>query len=276
MNIIQTHEGRKTVNAATLAVSDQELVYQVYNYGTINDALLAVLAEAPAVYNNLYKKNITFNGFKDDGLEFTVAYDNRNIGAAPNGESTQSTMSFDCGGGTKKVVMARSQTVYNGETSSSADNVPIGWNGKYGQDAEFSGVEIPIGNIRMTFSRIMKMSKLSANNNQFLRNAADLSGKVNSAEFKGWAAGEVMFIGYSFSGSLDGNALIPVQFNFQVQRREENAIVGGIEIGTKEGFWYAWATPKQKVFEGTAMEMKADRVYVAEVVEGKDFSILGV
>jgi hypothetical protein len=60
----------------------------------------------------------------------------------------------------------------------------------------------------------MRVSKLSTS---YKKKVAALVGKVNSGTFKGWSAGEVMFLGMSYSTPAKKAKKVTVTFNFAIQ-----------------------------------------------------------
>lgn len=269
MNIIQTHEGKKTVNAATRTVSDQELTFLVYDWKNQDAAMLAVLDEAPDIHNGFAKKSITFNGFQDDGLEFSVAY-NSNESVLENGESKESTLNFDCTGSTRKMLYAYDTRIIRGPDPGNA----IGWNGKSGSDMEIAGVDVPDGVSRETYSRVIKMSRLT---NDYKRLLIKMRGCINLKPFKGWQKGEAMYLGATFQGVLDSKALITVNYNFQINLDESDVKIGGVNVGNKKGFEYLWAFYRAERAEGESPRRLApDGVYLSQVARYADFGALGV
>ncbi|MPM64769.1 hypothetical protein SDC9_111658 [bioreactor metagenome] len=147
----------------------------------------------------------------------------------------------------------------------------IGWNGKSGSEMEITGVDIPTAQLRETYTRVMRLSRITTG---FKRNVAGLVGKVNSGSFKGWSAGEVMFLGMSYSSPAKSSTKVTVTFNFSVQPNESDAKVGGKSV-SKKGFEYVWALSKTSAESGVP-KAEVEAIYVEQVCEYASFSALGL
>lgn len=256
-------------------LSEKEIGYLVTGASGRDAARMAVLAEAPESEDALPLKSIRFEGFSgDETMEFSVVYGALETASAGSSGSDddegEPTLSFDSSGGTKHLQYAISQKRVHG--TKEAKNA-IGWNGKGGQECEIAGVDIPIGQMRETYTRIMKMSALTTS---FRRKVNACVGKVNANKFKGWEPGEVMFLGMSFSGSVKSSEKITVSFNFQIQPNESKAKVNDIDIGKVQGFEYIWCIPKPVKGKDSLPEMGIDSIYVATVAQLTDFKIFGL
>lgn len=240
-------------------------------------------ASAPATFAGIDKKSVsmserlTQNSWK---VEVRYGSETSSGGSSDSGdEDDEPTVNFDCSAGTKHVTQAISQTcVYAGsgetkESSSEAAAVPIGWNGKDGSGSEAAGVDISIGELRETYTKTFSRSKVTGTG--WKRKVAELVGKVNSGSFKGWSAGEVMFLGCSYSAPLSGSKKVNVSFHFAIHLNESNAVVAGEKIGSKKGFEYLWAMTDDEVKDGERVR-KVKKIYKAEVCDTDGFSSLGI
>ena len=273
MKVIRDENGRERINAATQETEEYELRYLVDGANNRDEAFTAVLREAPVWHKGMYRQSVSFDGYEGDGFPtFSVSYVYRGSSAfSDSGESRESTISFDCSGGTKHITHSTEPArMIKGDQE---EITAIGWNGKTGADMEITGVDIPVGAIRESYTRIVKMSRLST---AYRRKVAALVGKVNNASFKGWEAGEVMFLGMSFNGSLDSQTLIQVTYNFQIQPNETGIKVGNVPV-TKKGFEYVWVYWKSEA-DVTSLKtsIAPDGIYVSKVAEAGDFGVLGV
>lgn len=180
-------------------------------------------------------------------------------------------MNFDCGGGTKHLNWAlQTQACPYGENLAGD---AIGWNGKTGEDSQIAGVDVPTAQLRETYTKVFKRAKLTT---QYKRNVAALVGCVNSDTFKGWFAGEVMFLGCSF-GATTADDYVTVSYNFAIQPNETSATVAGHNIGEVLGWQYVWAV--YKTGGGTSTQpgqQEPDQIYIADVADYKPFAALGI
>jgi hypothetical protein len=146
----------------------------------------------------------------------------------------------------------------------------IGWNGKTGSDMQISGVDVPFAQPRETYTKKMTMAQLTTS---FKRKVANMVGSVNSTKWKGWEAGEAMFLGCSFSGASGEN--IDVTFNFAIQVNETTKIADGVPEISKKGHVYLWTLKDTKMGAGT-VDVDVKAVFAAQVVPFANFSDLGL
>jgi len=66
-----------------------------------------------------------------------------------------------------------------------------------------------------------------------------LTGKVNSAAFKGCAAGECLFLGAA--GSKRGADDWEIAYRFAASPNRTNIVIGEITVASKKGWEYLWA-----------------------------------
>ena len=237
---------------------------------------------APDEFSEIPKKSasvaerLTENAWK---IEVNYGSESKSSSGDSESEDDEATMNFDCSAGTKHMTQAIEQTcVYagSGESKDSSDEasaVPIGWNGKDGSESEAAGVDVSIGELRETYTKTMSKSKVTGTS--WKRKVAELVGKVNSGSFKGWNAGEVMFLGCSYSAPSKGSKKVSVSFHFAIRLNESKATVAGQNIGSKKGFEYLWALTDDEVRDGER-KRKVRKIYKAVVCETDGFGGLGI
>ena len=237
---------------------------------------------APDEFSEIPKKSasvaerLTENAWK---IEVNYGSESKSSSGDSGSEDDEATMNFDCSASTKHMTQAIEQTcVYagSGESKDSSDEasaVPIGWNGKDGSESEAAGVDVSIGELRETYTKTMSKSKVTGTS--WKRKVAELVGKVNSGSFKGWNAGEVMFLGCSYSAPSKGSKKVSVSFHFAIRLNESKATVAGQNIGSKKGFEYLWALTDDEVRDGER-KRKVRKIYKAVVCETDGFGGLGI
>ena len=237
---------------------------------------------APDEFSEIPKKSasvaerLTENAWK---IEVNYGSESKSSSGDSGSEDDEATMNFDCSAGTKHMTQAIEQIcVYagSGESKDSSDEasaVPIGWNGKDGSESEAAGVDVSIGELRETYTKTMSKSKVTGTS--WKRKVAELVGKVNSGSFKGWNAGEVMFLGCSYSAPSKGSKKVSVSFHFAIRLNESKATVAGQNIGSKKGFEYLWALTDDEVRDGER-KRKVRKIYKAVVCETDGFGGLGI
>jgi len=102
-----------------------------------------------------------------------------------------------------------------------------------------------------------------------------LTGKVNNAAFKGFAKGEVMFLGAEGTTREDGNWEITYYFSAKPNREDQT--IGDITGVDYEGWHYLWILyePAEDA-NAKKMAMRPRAVYVEQVYEYGDFSGLEI
>ena len=250
-----------------------EIRYIVFEAADEDTALTAVLGVAAKELNELPLDSIEIDErCGDQTFKINSLYKTEDISSSGGGDDDDDdedpTISFDCGGGSKHLLYSLAQKKVFGDKDPGG---AIGWNGKTGDDCEITGVDIPTAQLRETYTVQMRVSKLSTS---YKKKVAALVGKVNSGTFKGWSAGEVMFLGMSYSTPAKKAKKVTVTFNFAIQPNESKVKVGGKSV-SKKGFEYVWAISKTVANNGTP-KMQVDGIYVDQVCEYASFSSLGL
>lgn len=103
----------------------------------------------------------------------------------------------------------------------------------------------------------------------------NLTGKTNNKLFRGFLAGECLFMGAS--GSLDQNGFYQVDFKFAASPELRNFTVGDITVLLKRGWEYVWTAYEKKVDDASfKVATVPSEVYVEQVYRDGDFSTLGI
>ena len=274
MQVKQLQDGSETWDTNG-GCTGAEIKYLVLNVTTKTAAIQAVLNAAPTTYGGLPLKEVRVDSYASGNIEMAAVYakEESSGGGSAGDDNEEATESFDCGGGTKHMTHAISQSrVYGGSGDDAGGG--IGWNGKSGSEAEFSGVDVPCADMRESYTKTISRSK--ATSTSYKKRVAELVGKVNSASFKGWAAGEVMFLGCSYSTPSRGAKKVTVTYNFRIMPNESGCKVAGKSCGSKKGFEYLWA--RSETVQGSdgkpAVEVKS--IYKSVVCESGNFSALGL
>lgn len=248
-----------------------EVPYIVFEAEDEDAALTAVLGAAPQTNHNLPLESIEIDSREGDTtFKVTASYraDTSTASYGDNEEDEEATISFDCGAGTKHVSFAYNQRIAYGTIDAGG---AVGWNGKHGDEMEIAGVDVPTAELRETHTKVMRTSRLT---NSYIRQVAGLVGKVNSRTFNGWSAGEVMFLGMSYSRAKSAKH-VTATFHFSIQPNETNATLCGHSLGSKKGYEYVSAIPKTSVAEDVPM-VDIEAAHISQVCLYADFSVLGV
>lgn len=245
-----------------------ELLYTVS--GTEDDAAVRALVEAtiPMTYAGLVFQNYHYKTEGGGLWEITANYGKR-APLTPQKTDDHDSYSFSCDttGGTQKITQSL-ETV--GSYGIGAAEVPdfqgaIGVNG----DA-VEGCEITVPSCQ--FSITVRLSADSVNL-AYIATLYQLTGSINGTTWKGFPAGELLFLGASLSqrGQEDPEGT----FKFAGQANRTDFPVGEINIDSKWGWDYLWVRYGDDV-DGHTLIKKPTFAYVERVYPVGDFSLLGI
>lgn len=246
-----------------------EHLYWVRGTDDRDTARTALLAEAPATSDGYPLLSNTLEYLGNELWDATVAY-------GPRDNSTQETGSsvftFETGGATQHITQSL-------ETRSSVGipdfTVPdteraIGLNGD-----SVEGVDIIVP--QFNFSETHYIADASVDTAYKLALYA-LTGKVNNATFRGFAAGEVLFRGASGSRRVapGGDIDWEITFQFSAAPSDASLSISPDLTVNKEGGWdYVWV-----MYKDTASPMGVQKTpvaaFVERVYESADFAGLGI
>ena len=173
-----------------------------------------------------------------------------------------SSFRFNTGGGTEHITQSR------GTVASYGSGAPD-FGGAIGvADSGVEGVDIvsPVYN----FSETHYLATINKST------YANLTGKVNNASFKGFAAGEVLLLGVE-GEKRDGVDDWELTFNFAASPNRANITVGSITGIAKKGWEYMWVRyAYDKDATAKAVLQKPVNIYIEKVYEEGDFGLLGI
>ena len=148
-----------------------------------------------------------------------------------------------------------------------------GWNGRFGESAQTSGVEKLSPRSEEICRRFMFSSRCSKS---FRKTVADLVGKVNAEPFRGWECGEVLLreveISEPFENDLN-QTLIELKCTFAIRRNRSNAVWQDIAIGSVQGWEHVWGT---SYADPNDRSLKSSCAYVGKLYSCASFGILGL
>lgn len=243
-----------------------------YITGTTDDdaARTALLAASASTHNGLPRTNVRVEDIGPEKFDGTVLYGSRQS-AGP--ETGTSVYSFDTGGGTQHITQSK-ETINSYSASGSG---AVDFEGAIGvSDAGVEGVDIvvPVYN----FAETHYIDDATVNDAYKLA-LANLTGKVNNATFRGFAAGEVLFLGASGSKRLSPSGVEDWEITFRFSRSPN---VTGLTIGTitgisKKGWEYLWVRYAD-TSDGTgyAMVKAPIHVYIERTYDNGDYTTLGI
>ena len=191
-------------------------------------------------------------------------------GEDDDGEEETSSFAFDTGGGT----MHRNQSL---KTVSKVPNDAPDFNGAIEVDNEgnVNGVDVTMPVLNFTETHVMKGSRVSTS---YKKSVAALTGTVNRSGFRGFSAGEVLFLGAS--GTKRGkknDSPWEITSRFAVSPNQSSLKVGKLKVSNKRGWDYLWVRYADKVAENKKNVIKEPvAAYVEQVYPEGDFGNLGL
>jgi hypothetical protein len=203
-----------------------DLLYVVQGTDDDIDVRTSVEATAPSFYLGLIIQDYHIEPVGAGIWNISVRY-----GKAQRKETGSSSFSFDTGGGTQHITQSR-ETV----GAYAASGTPPNFKGGIGvtTDAvEGTDVTVPI----YSFSETHYIPVASVTN-AYKAVLFALTGRTNGGSFRGFAAGEVLFLGAS--GSQRGEDDWEITFRFAASPNVTGLSVGDITGIAKGGWHYLW------------------------------------
>ena len=186
------------------------------------------------------------------------------------GDEEEYSFAFDTGGGT----MHRNTSI---QTRSKFPNDAPDFNGAIEVDNEgnVNGVDVTMPVLNFTETHTMSGSRVTTS---YRKTVAALTGTVNKSSFRGFASGEVLFLGASGQKrSKKSSAPWEITFRFAVSPNEDSIKVGDLKVTNKFGWDYLWVRYADKVAEnGKNVVKKPVAAYVEQVYPAGDFGNLGL
>lgn len=219
----------------------------------------------------------------DDAWQLQVNYVKEGAEDPEQPDPLRRSRSFDTSGGTQHITQAPKGGVRNGSTASTAVERRYGagapdMNGAIGVDGDnVAGVDIVVPALQWTETYDVPAAYMTAN---YIKTVSALTGTVNNATFRSFAAGEVLFMGCSGSQEWDeqkGDGPWNLSYKFVANSNVTNQTIGDITGIEKKGHEYLWIR-YESVLDGPATtEFKKPKfVYVNRVYRDADFSQLGI
>jgi hypothetical protein len=246
----------------------QTAQYLVHGATSEEEAFALLRTTAPSFIGNLALSSYEINEVKGGGaFTYDVNYvQSASSGLDGNGTAQEPQYGFNTGSASAKMTTPLShQGKYPSDTATQYEG--IGWNGE-----KYEGVEIAKANPTESYTITISKSKVTTD---YKKKLVELAFTVNNEKFKGWEAGECLFIGANISQSGDNDCTIV--FNFAISlNKTENFTILGIEIDKKDGWDYAWGLPSKGDHKDKTIILTGKAAYVDRVYERKDFKELGI
>jgi hypothetical protein len=235
----------------------------------------------------LYAESYSVSFLGDNAWQVQISYSKD--GAEEGTEPLKRARSFDTTGGTQHITQAAggSVTVFRGSggsstvvTQGSERRYPAGSAPDMSQaiGVDSNGVNgVDIVSPQLQWQESYDVPDVYVTNN-YIRGVSALTGTVNNASFRGFAAGEVLFLGCSGSHEWDdqkGRGPWSLSYRFVASPNVTSQTIGSISGIEKKGHEYLWVRYEEST-SGSDLIKKPKYVYVDKVYKDGDFSALGI
>lgn len=186
--------------------------------------------------------------------------------------------SFDTAGGTSHITQSKEtiQSERAGGAGPDDFEQAIGVERDDSGSTTINGVDIIVPQYQFRETHWFTNSEI---NQAYKIAVADATGKLNDDIFRGFAIGEVLFMGASGQrDGIDPDDLWQVTFSFAVQRNRTDVVITPLCTLAEVGGWdYVWCTyaTKEDLDAGTTVR-RPSCVYRERVYDSADFSTLGI
>lgn len=273
IKVEEAYEERDETIDAKGNVIEVEIPYLVFNADDESKALSAVRANHKAVSGMALESVETVERINDTTWKVKAIYeeDDDGEGGDDSGDDEDtSVFAFDTGGGTKHI----NQSL---KTDGRYPNTAPDFAGAIEVDNEgnVNGVDVTMPVLNFTETHTLNGSRVTTS---YKKTLAALTGTVNKSGFRGFSAGEVLFLGASGTKrSKKSSAPWEITYRFAVSPNQAGLQVGDIKVTRKYGWDYLWVRYADKVAEGGKNVVKKPvGVYVEMVYPEGDFGNLGI
>lgn len=246
-----------------------ELRYVIRGTNSDVEARTALLAASPATYDPwgggllfLPRDTVTVQPIGDLLWEGIVRY-----GLVP--QTAESVFTFDTGGGTQHVTHSLATVSRYAPPGKTAPD----FKGAIGVTADsVEGVDIAVPVYHFSETHYLADTTVTP---EYKATLFSLTGNVNNAAFKGFAAGEVLFLGAA--GSKRGSGDWEITYRFAASPNVTNLTIGDITGINKKGWEYLWVRySDSEDAVAKALVKRPVAVYIEQVYPYGDLNGLGI
>jgi len=240
-------------------------------------ARLAVLSVAPVIDSTsgetLVRQapNLEKQPKALDVWDVTVPYEKLTCDPVSAG---QPRYSFDATGGTQRIYQSIATQAYAAPGKTAPD-----FQGAIGVTKDsVEGVDIHVPGFSWTETWPIPAAMIST---AYLRLLSELKGHWNNAPWRGWYAGEVLFLGatgdYTPPSGQQSQDAFEMAFRFAAEANRTGLTVGDITGIAKRGWDYLWVLYEEREDATAKWLVKRPRaVYVEQVYDPANFGLLGI
>lgn len=279
VTVLELFDGRRETISPTPSAEIPFVVFDAVDEAQVKSSALAA---SPKTYANMPRKELeVVERINNTTWKIVARYDLTTRGDIQKGEipkpiRPRSTFSFDTTGATEHITVSRaaSASASAGPPQSYNPNGnPIGFDGQHVQGLD---ITVPIFNFGETHR--FRPSRVSTS---FITAVYEATGKVNSGSFRGFGAGDVLFLGAS--GTRNGNDIRDeweITFRFSARRTEQITVPSGdSSLGplTKRGWDYVNIRYGTDVDSGnTTLLGKPVKITIEIIYRESAFAFLGI
>lgn len=260
ITVEERYGGREVARDRNGLISNIRVDYIVTGAETAEEAITATAGEAPTILESLIPSFRTTEQLSNDIWVVSATYSGN---PKPSAAEDQGTLSFETVGSTQRITQSL-------ETVASAGAVATKLAGAIGYDGEnVQGVDIVTP--QLTFSVSIEMEDADKPSLSTLYQA---TGTVNNATWRGFAAGEVLFLGVRGTRKLYGDVW-DLTFDFSAIPNETGIVIGDLAPVDKKGHEYLWVQYGAAV-DANLLVQTPIAVYVEKVYKESNFDLLGL
>jgi hypothetical protein len=259
------------------AASSYAKSYKIF--GTADDTVLHSAINAEVSANGRYwqypgvpgvqlmAESYSVSYLGDEAWQLTINYEK----TGADDEATaplKRARSFDTTGGTQHKTQAEAESRFGSNAPDQQKAIGVDSNG-------VNGVDIVVPQLSWQESYDVPNSYVTS---AWIRGVAGVTGTTNNAAFRGFEAGEVLFLGCSGSQEWDdqkGSGPWSLSFRFAASKNVTGETIGDITGIAKKGHEYLWVRYEDAVSSGSLLK-KPKAVYVNKVYKDSNFSALGI
>lgn len=248
--------------------------------------------------NQLQVESYTLEYLGDEAWQLTATYVSRGADDDTRQIPVRRSRSFDTSGGSTHIttqprftdaVATEASSVWDNEVPTYGDpksysataEAPPDTKGAIGVDGErVAGVDIVIPALQWTENYDVPASYIST---AYVKRMSAMTGSVNNGPFRGFLAGEVLFMGGTGSQEWDddkGDGPWSLSYKFVASPNADGSTlpklrIGDIEDIEKKGHEYLWTIYRDAVDELTLLK-RPQFVFVNQVYPEANFGLLGI
>ena len=254
-------------------VTEVEIPYLVFNVADESAALAAARPRVKSVAGMSLESIEVVERVNATTWKVKAIYEVDDGGESPEtdtGDEDTTVFAFDTGGGTKHLNQSlKTDGRYPNNAPDFAGAIEVD------NEGNVNGVDVTMPVLNFTETHTLSGSRVSTS---YKKTLASLTGTVNRSGFRGFSAGEVLFLGASGTKrSKKSSAPWEITYRFAVSTNKAGFKVGDIQVARKYGWDYLWVRYADKVAEGGKNVVKKPvAVYVEMVYPEGDFGNLGI